>query len=117
MKVDSEKSKGDVRVEGRRTVHGMITGSVFVDIGGTLVLHGMVCKNVVISNGAEAIIHGMVVGDVENLGGVVEVFGMINGSVIERGGRTRVAPNAIVHGGIVRGEVRSKHNVDVDGTR
>ncbi len=71
------------------------SGDVTVLSRGELTLHGMYCRQLVIQPGGQAIVHGMVVGRVTNLGGRLEIYGVV-GSVAGLAGETYVAPSAVV---------------------
>ena len=96
MNIERGKIEGDVEIASGLQLHGMITGVAVVKEGGIFVLHGMVCNNVIVEEGAIAKIYGMVCRDLINRGGELEVFGMVNGNLLEESGVTQVSPDAKV---------------------
>ena len=75
---------------------GMVTGTLFVPRGLRLELLGMVCGDLKLDPGASAEVRGMVLGSVTN-GGDLDIWGMINGSVDDVGGRSTLHPGAVVN--------------------
>jgi len=73
------KIDSDILLREELIFHGMVTGNATVDNGGRLILHGMCCKNLIIKKGGECYLHGTVTGDVDNIGGYLEVYGTISG--------------------------------------
>jgi hypothetical protein len=95
MRTTDDKIDEDMSISDAFTVHGMLSGDVTVLSRGELTLHGMCCRQLVIQPGGKAIIHGLVVGRVTNLGGRLEIYGVV-GSVAALAGETYVAPSAVV---------------------
>ena len=96
MKETNEKINGDFPINEDLVMFGMITGNANVLRGVTFILHGMVCKDLIIEANGIVEIHGMVNGDVINNGGKLSVYGMIIGSLIKNGGETLIDPNAVI---------------------
>jgi hypothetical protein len=90
--------KGSLKIANELTLNGMVTDDVTVQAGGHLVVHGMCCRDLVLERGSRVELHGMVVGNVVNCGGVLAVYGMINGSLFEEAGETLISPAAKVLG-------------------
>ena len=76
------------------TVDGVIEGDVTVADGTRLCLNGMVTGNLTIEPGATCELRGTVVGSVINTGGNLQVFGLIQGSLVRQSGHTVVDSRA-----------------------
>lgn len=98
-KVENGKIEGDFLVQDDFTLNGMVTGTMTVAPGASLYLHGMCCRDLVISEGATAVVMGTVAGDLKNEG-VVELRGVVQGSVFSRGAHFQSSPSAVVRGSI-----------------
>lgn len=98
---ECSKIEGDLEVTGSLALHGMVTGNIRVLEGGKLELYGMCGGNLLIEEHAAASVFGTVDGDAENRGGRLAIFGVINGRLCDASGDTKVAPGAVVKGGIV----------------
>lgn len=70
---------GSVEMTSDGTLRGMIGGDVIVAPGVHAIVKAMVAGDVVVECGASVRITGMVSGRVVNLGGAVEVRGMVAG--------------------------------------
>ncbi len=70
---------GSLEMTSDGTVRGMIGGDVLVASGVHATIKGMVAGDVIVERGASVRITGMVSGRVVNLGGTVEVRGMVAG--------------------------------------
>ena len=101
METINEKIDEDVEVRNSLLLNGMITGSAIIHDGAEIMLNGMIVKNVTIEEGAKAMINGMVNGDVQNNGGVLEIFGVVKGNIYKNGGSTTIHPKAVVNGNII----------------
>jgi cytoskeletal protein CcmA (bactofilin family) len=91
-----DKIEKDIDIEEDTTIHGMIVGNVQVLDGVTLHLHGMVIGQVLLKEKSNVYLHGTVNGDVINQGGMLEIFGVVNGKVVKESGKTIIDSNAIV---------------------
>lgn len=78
-------------------VTGQINGKVTLEQGGKLSLRGQINGNVVIREGSEMFLHGTVNGDVLNDGGLLHVFGVINGRLFRERGKTLIQDFAIIN--------------------
>jgi len=101
MKVIRDKVEGSIVLSEDTQLHGMIVGSVMVPKDTVLQLHGMIIGSLTLREESTVYLHGMVMGDVINEGGHLEVFGMVNGKVIRKSGKTMVDSKAIVRDGIL----------------
>jgi hypothetical protein len=63
---------------------------VIVEQQARVVVRGMITGNVRLARGAFLALHGGIGGHVANAGGHLDVFGVVNGSVFEQAGTTRV---------------------------
>ena len=98
MKSEHEKIDGDLFVTEELILYGLVTGNVTIDKGGNLILHGMCCKNLLIEEGGECFLHGTVVGNVDNIGGYLEVHGKISGYLrTENGAETIIGKFAVIN--------------------
>lgn len=96
METWHEKIEGPILIDCEVTCHGMIVRQATVAAGGILHLHGMVTGDLIVEPGAEAHVYGMVNGTVRNLGGLVEIHGMVDSIVSAPEGLTAIAPSARV---------------------
>jgi hypothetical protein len=88
---------GDTILNDKLILHGMCTGHLIVEAGGTLYLHGMCTGPLEVRAGGVAYIYGTCTKSVTNNGGSLEVFGTVNGVLDTVSGVTRVDPKAIVN--------------------
>jgi cytoskeletal protein CcmA (bactofilin family) len=93
-----DKHVGDVKVSSSEELilHGMIEGNVYVSAGAIFVVNGMVIGNIVVEPGGKAIIRGYVIGSVTNQGGVLSIFGTVQGTVHPNSGETNVDQKAVI---------------------
>lgn len=96
MQYENRKIDGDLNLSSDLELHGMVTGNIKVLPGATLFLHGICGENLIVENKATAHVHGTVGGNVENRGGVVEIFGTVTGHVLELSGTTFIDKNAMI---------------------
>ena len=86
---------GNVTVTDERVViSGSLRGNLTVGSSAEVELRGVAIGNVTVLGTGRLSIRGTVIGDVTNSGGLVEVFGRINGHLRERAGLTTVHPGA-----------------------
>jgi len=78
--------EGDVVIPSNEKVRidGLITGDVDVEKDAILELNGMVGGTIRVSTGGKAIINGMVMKSIEELGGKVEIFGIVDGGILSQ---------------------------------
>ena len=93
-----EKINGDYTIDADLEFHGMVTGNATVIKNVNLILHGMICKSLSVEKDGFAVIYGTISGDLVNKGGRVEVFGMVNGKLIENYGETIIHSGAVING-------------------
>jgi len=104
MWVEDGKLDGNVAVRDAFQLNGMVTGSISVAPAGRLWLNGMCCGNLVVEAGAEVELRGACHGDILNKGGLLSVYGTVQGGILtSAGGQTRIDESAVVRG-IVRRE-------------
>jgi cytoskeletal protein CcmA (bactofilin family) len=96
VQIENGKIEGDVAVKGDFQLNGMITGGVSVKRGGRFYLNGMVVGGLTVEEGGHAEVRGMVNGDATNVGGTLEVYGMVRGAVRGPSASTFVDSNAVV---------------------
>lgn len=77
-------------------VDGVIEGDVSVAPGTSLCLNGMITGNLTVEPDATCELRGTVVGSVINAGGELQVYGLIQGSLVRQGGRTVVDSRASI---------------------
>jgi len=80
-------------------LHGMIVGDVTTSEKAILYLHGMVVGNLKIKDDSTVFLHGMVTGDAINMGGRLEIFGMVKGQVSTYKGNTIIDQGALIRRG------------------
>ena len=98
MQTEHGKIVGNLDVENELEMHGMITGDAIVRAGGILHLHGMVCGNLIVEEGGVAYLHGSVTDNALNRGGILKIYGMVNGYLDQSLGTTLLDPKAMVDG-------------------
>jgi cytoskeletal protein CcmA (bactofilin family) len=96
MKTEHGKIEGNLFLNYELVLHGMVTGDIVVDKGGLLYLHGVSGKDLIIQEGGKVYLYGTVSGDVHNLNGDLEVYGVINGHLRTDTGKTIIDKNAVV---------------------
>jgi cytoskeletal protein CcmA (bactofilin family) len=101
LREEAGKVEGDLTLGDDLILRGMVTGDVSVPRGRRLELFGMICGDVKLEPGASAAVRGMVLGSVIN-GGDLDVWGTIEGTVEDAGGRSTLHPGAVVHGALSR---------------
>lgn len=101
IRTESGLIKGDLRVTGDFTLLGMVTGSVSVASGAALWLHGLVRGDLHLEPEARVEVRGVVDGSVINRGGRLRLFGTVNQAVRAESGETLVHPKAVVAGGVI----------------
>jgi cytoskeletal protein CcmA (bactofilin family) len=77
---------------------GTVIGEVTIRSGGTLQLNGTVDGNINVSPKAVVELNGTAHGNIHNLGGVLNVRGVLNGKVLHQSGTTTYFRNAILDG-------------------
>lgn len=98
MRTFSGQHEGDLRLSEDLELLGMVTGTLTVPQGRYLDLKGTVKADLVIENGGRAVVRGKVDGTVRNLGGDVEILGMV-GAVHDVGAtRSTIASGAVITG-------------------
>lgn len=96
MRVDNEKTIGDLIVTDELEFHGMVTGSIKVAGTGLLMLHGMCCGDLLVEPGSRVDVHGTVIGTLVNRGGAVRVFGVLGGLRDDGRAETSIDPAAVI---------------------
>ena len=100
MTSEHGKIDNDLLLSEELIFHGMVTGNVTIDNGGKFILDGMCCKDLIIKEGGECYIHGTVVGNVDNIGGYLEVFGTISGHLrTSNNAETIIGKLAVINNG------------------
>lgn len=87
---------GDVLTTEDITIRGILDGQLSVNAHHNAHIFGIVTKNVIAYKDSAVRINGIVKGDVINKGGIIEIYGIVNGRLTTIDGDTRVSPNAIV---------------------
>ncbi len=83
------------------TLHGMITGDVIVGKESVFILHGTCSQNLVVEQDSHVYLHGTVLGNVNNNGGILEVYGTVNGYVAtSKNGKTFIDAKAVIIKGV-----------------
>ncbi len=87
----------EITIDDVFTLIGMTDERIVVADGGVLILLGGCSQDVVVEPGGAAYVYGLVIGNVLNLGGYVEIYGVVGGyAYTESSGDTQIDPDAIV---------------------
>lgn len=95
MKIEKRDNDSDLHVTEDIELHGRVGGTVTVASACKLDLRGFIGGSLVIVNGT-VYLRGSVAGDVINKGGDLHVHGTVFGKLERLGGRTEVAPAAVI---------------------
>ena len=101
LRTINENIEGDTWLEQDVELHGIILGSVIVRAGKLFRVCGSVSGNIKLEARARVFLYGYVGGDIVNSGGILEVYGVVNGRVIRQAGTTRIDRQAKVYGGLI----------------
>ena len=100
MKIINRKIDGDTVIVQDTRFDSTVIGSVTVSECILLQLDGNIDGNLILSNDSTVYIYGTVNGDVNNIGGFLEVFGTVNGSVLCESGVCLIDSRGAVTGGL-----------------
>ncbi len=101
MGLIQENNGGDVTLSEDAEIRGMVPGKIYVRPNVLLQLFGIVSGGVTVEKGGRAELRGIVLGNAVNQGGVLEVYGTVNGDIITSdSGKTTIDKNAVVHGSV-----------------
>lgn len=98
-----ERFEGSVVVIGPRptTMTGLVRGDLFVRDNSVCDVTGMVSGNLLAERTGKAVLHGLVTKAAKAAGGDLEIYGMVQGDVVNEGGRVYVDKGAVVRGKII----------------
>jgi hypothetical protein len=98
-----ERFEGSVVVIGPRptTMTGLVRGDLFVRDNSVCDVTGMVSGNLLAERTGKAILHGLVMKAAKSAGGDLEIYGMVQGDVLNEGGRLFVDKSAVVRGKVL----------------
>lgn len=98
-----ERFEGSVVVIGPRptTMTGLVRGDLFVRDNSVCDVTGMVSGVLLAERTGKAVLHGLVTKAAKAAGGDLEIYGMVQGDVVNEGGRLFVDKGAVVKGKIV----------------
>ena len=98
-----ERFEGSVVVLGPRptTMTGLVRCDLFVRDNSVCDVTGMVSGNLLAERTGKALLHGLVTKAAKSAGGDLEIYGMVQGDVINEGGRLFVDKGAVVRGKVI----------------
>ena len=96
MKFILDKIKGNQTIVEDTQLNGIIEGDVIISSAVTFQVNGIVSGNVTLKENSIAYINGIVNGNIVNAKGHLEIFGIVNGAVLDNGGKTIISPNAFI---------------------
>jgi len=98
-----ERFEGSVVVIGPRptTMTGLVRGDLFVRDNSVCDVTGMVSGNLLAERTGKAVLHGLVTKAAKSVSGDLEIYGMVQGDVINEGGRLFVDKGAVVRGKVI----------------
>jgi len=98
-----ERFEGSVVVIGPRptTMTGLVRGDLFVRDSSVCDVTGMVSGNLLAERSGKAVLHGLVTKAAKAAGGDLEIYGMVQGDVVNEGGRLYVDKGAVVRGKVI----------------
>jgi len=99
MRVIDGKIEGGTILTEDTQLNGMIVGVTTVSRNCILHMHGMIVGDLIVEESATVYLNGMVNGNVTNCGGILEVYGTVNGNILRQKGKTFIHPNAAIRGG------------------
>src|SRR2546422_7985638 len=88
-------------VTSQMLLSGLVRGDLFVRDNSICDVTGMVSGNLLAERTGKAILHGLVTKAAKSAGGDLEIYGMVQGDVINEGGRLFVDKGAVVLGKVV----------------
>jgi len=80
---------------------GLVRGDLFVRDSSVCDVTGMVSGNLLAERTGKAVLHGLVTKAAKAAGGDLEVYGMVQGDVVNEGGRLYVDKGAVVRGKVI----------------
>lgn len=100
-----ERFEGSVVVIGPKPTKmtGLVKGDLFIRDSSTCEIVGMVTGSLVSEKTGKAVLRGLVAKDVKSTGGDVEIHGMVQGDILNEGGRIYIAKDSLVCGQVKGG--------------
>ncbi len=86
----------DVVIDSETTLTGMVTGNVTVDNASNFIVYGMINGDVIVQVNSALLVHGTINGNIVN-SGLCKVFGIVNGKLIDKGGRFDIDSKAVIN--------------------
>jgi cytoskeletal protein CcmA (bactofilin family) len=83
MKIEEGRVDGDITVDEDFVLNGAVSGNIVVISGGSLELNGTCEGDLTLEPDTTVRINGLVGGDIHNLGGKLEITGVLHGTLHE----------------------------------
>jgi hypothetical protein len=90
--------KRDIIADEDVVISGILEGDVYVNKNVNVQINGIVNGNLKITSVSSIKISGTLNGDIINDGGIIEVFGVMNGKIDSENGQCFIHPDAMISG-------------------
>ncbi|MBS3921613.1 MAG: hypothetical protein KGZ37_00515 [Nitrosarchaeum sp.] len=96
MEIITNIVKQDMCIDYDLKVTGIIIGNTIIENNGVLILSGIGNGTLTINHTGKCEMYGIFNGIIENNGRTLNIYGIVNGSIIKNSGQTKIDPNAII---------------------